>query len=471
MQSEWIPLLIVAAAAALASGLVTWWLGRDRRGDRDPDAALRARLEDRDAALARLERDLAASRAAEDALREAKATLEADLRHAREVADERLALFESAETRLREAFRSLSAETLEASRKSFLDLAKESVAQLQEKAVGDLEQRRRAVDELVAPIDAALKKVDETLQTVERDRTRSFATLQEQVEALGRAHRDLAGETSRLAEALRSPIARGRWGEIQLRRVVEMAGMLDHCDFVEQTEADGELGRQRPDLVVRLPGGKSVVVDAKVPLTAYLEAMEAPDDATRRTLLEAHARQVREHMKTLGQKSYWNQFRPAPEFVVMFLPGETFFGAALRHDPGLIEYGVDQYVIPASPTTLIALLRSVHYGWQQERVAEGAREVQELGRELYGRLKVMAGHLSEVGKSLDRATRAYNKTASSFERRVLVTARKFRELGAATTGELDAPAPAETAARELVAGNDDGDEPEPTSETTLEERG
>jgi len=458
MDAGWPLFLLVAAAAAAGAAavvLVLVRLGavRGARGDRlgEGEAVLRARLDERDAAVARLEREIAAARDGEDRLREAKAALEAEVRHQRETAAERLALFETAETRLREAFRALSAETLDAGRKTFLDLARESVEQLQQKAVADLEQRRVAVDELVRPIEASIRKVDETLQSVERERTRSFAALQEQVQAVARTQEALAGETTRLVQALRSPSARGRWGEIQLRRVVEMAGMVDHCDFVEQTGSDGDRGRQRPDLVVRLPGGKSVVVDAKVPLAAYLEAMEATDEDTRRARLDEHARRVREHMRALGQKSYWDQFQPAPEFVVMFLPGETFFGAALQQDPALIEFGVDQFVIPSSPTTLIALLRSVHYGWQQERVAEGARQVQELGRQMFDRLRVLAGHLDEVGRSLDRAVGSYNKAASSLERRVLVSARKFRELGAATAGDLPEPRHSDATPRRIDA--------------------
>jgi DNA recombination protein RmuC len=456
MPNEWLLILLVAVSAAFGSALVGWI--RSARGGgasqlrqlRAREAALAARLEDRDASIRHLTEELAEARRSEHALGEKKASLEADLRHQQQTAEERLALVETADTRLREAFRALSAETLDASRKSFLEMARESFDRLQEKAISDLEQRRKAVDDLVKPIEQSIQKVGEALQSVEKERARTFAELREQVRHVARTQESLAGETARLVQALRSPSARGRWGEIQLRRVVEMAGMVEHCDFVEQTGSDGDRGRQRPDLVVRLPGGKSVVVDAKVPLAAYLEAMEATDETVRRRHLEDHARQVRDHVRLLGQKSYWEQFQPAPEFVVMFLPGETFFGAALEQDPALIEFGVDRFVIPASPTTLIALLRSVHYGWQQERVAEGARHVQELGRLLYDRLRVMAGHLDDVGKSLDRAVASYNRTASSFERRVLVTARKFREFGSATSGDLPEPRQSDTSPRQLA---------------------
>jgi DNA recombination protein RmuC len=276
--------------------------------------------------------------------------------------------------------------------------------------------------------------VSATIQEVEKERAGSYQALRQQVQHLAETQRELHSETANLVRALRAPQVRGRWGEIQLRRVVEMAGMLEHCDFDQQATLEG--GGLRPDLVVRLPGGKCVVVDAKTPLEAFLRSTEAKDDATRDAALRDHARQVRDHMASLGRKSYWESLEGTPEFVVMFLPGETFFHAALQHDPGLIEFGVDQRVIVASPTTLIALLRAVSYGWQQEKVAAGAEEIRALGREMHDRLRVFAESFGDVGDRLGKAVEAYNRSVGSLEARLLPQARKFQELGVGSSREI-----------------------------------
>ena len=355
--------------------------------------------------------------------------------------EENLSFAKKNHEELKESFKALSHDALEKNNQTFLDLAKTSLEKFQESAKGDLDKRQESIQQMVKPVKETLGKLDEGLQKLEKERKGDHVSIKSQVDSLSK-------ETANLVKALRTPIARGRWGEIQLRRVVEMAGMINHCDFYEQNTADTAL--LRPDLIVKLPGGRQVIIDSKVPLESYLDAIQTDSEAIREAKFKDHARLVRSHINALGKKAYHQHFSPTPEFVVLFLPSETFFSAALQYDPSLIEAGADQGVIIATPTTLIALLRAVAYGWKQESLSRHAEQVSELGHELYKRIVDMSSHFSKMGRSLTTAVDAYNKGIGSLESRVLVTARKFKEMGAAASKlELDVTEPVEKTTREL----------------------
>ena len=435
-------ILALAIVSAVLGGVVTWLVLRTR------SAVLREQVSTLTQTLADVREELEAATSDNTRLTAQVAGLNSTLQGERGA--EKLQLLSSASEELRTAFQALAADALKSNNESFLQLARTRLETYQTEAKGDLEARQQAVENLVAPIKESLIGVDAQIQKIEEKRNTAYSTLTEQVRSLISTQEQLRSETGNLVKALRTPAVRGRWGEIQLKRVVEMAGMLSYCDFEEQVSVNTVDGRLRPDLVVRLPGGKSIVVDAKTPLQAYLDAVEITDEDVRKAKLLEHAQQVRGHMAKLGSKSYFDQFQPAPEFVFMFLPGESFFSAALEQDPGLIEYGVNQGVIPASPTTLIALLKAVAYGWNQEKIAENAQKISELGKELYERLRIFATHLGAVGKDLDRAVDSYNKAVGSLESRVLVSARRFPELGAASVLEMPEPAQIATTSRTLA---------------------
>ncbi|MDP3371544.1 MAG: DNA recombination protein RmuC [Candidatus Paracaedibacteraceae bacterium] len=321
---------------------------------------------------------------------------------------------------------SMSQKALIANNESFLNLAKSTFTDLHERAKIEMDQKQTNIAMMIEPLQKSLEQVDQKMENLEKERAHAFTDLRRQVIDLIATQKELRLETSNLVKALRSPTGRGQWGEMQLKRVVEMAGMLAHCDFVEQVSLAE--GRLRPDLIIRLPGKKTIVVDAKTPLMAYLEAFECSDDQKKAQLLQDHARHVRTHIRTLSQRNYFEQFDQSPEFVVMFIPGESIFGAALEADPSLIEYGVHERVIMATPTTLIALLRAVAYGWQQEAVADNARQIWQLGRDFFKRLSDFSTHLGRVGKHLSQSVGAYNDSIGTFEKRVLVSARKLKDL-------------------------------------------
>ena len=405
---------------------------------------LRQQVEKAAADFDKLRADIAAER-------EARVRAQTECRKTLEQLESEKKLLEDAKKQLTDAFDALAGKALSKSSADFLQLARESLEKVLASAKGDLQTRQEAIKGLVDPIQQSLKRFDEGTRELERRRQEAYTGLTEQVKALAKGQQQLQEETGNLVTALRKPQVRGRWGEIQFERVAELAGMSDHCDFTQQVSVDTDEGRRRPDFVVHLPGGRTLVVDSKVSLEAYLSAIEAKSEEDRTAQLTSHARQVRAHMMGLSNKTYWEQFETAPEFVVMFIPGEPFFSAAVDYDRTLIEDGMERRVIIATPTTLIALLRAVAYGWRQEQIAKNAQEISNLGRQLSERMRILAEHIAHIGEHLDKSTEAYNKAVGSMEHMVFPAARRFKELGAVASDDIPAIEPVETTPRKLEA--------------------
>ncbi len=388
-------------------------------------------------------------------LKERQAKLETIIDKERLAVNEKIEMLEDIRNNMIDAYKAISASALRENNQTFLDLAKTTLSKYMEAAKSDFNVRSKEVKNIVVPIKDSLDRYDQHIQAMERSREKAYGGLSQQVHSLVETQQTLQKETGKLVKALRVPHVRGRWGEITLKRVAELAGMQNRCDFFEQQSAYDDNGIMRPDMVVYLPGNRQIVVDAKAPLSAYLEALEAETEEEREILTATHSKQIQSHMHKLAQKAYWKQFSPTPEFVVLFIPGENFFSAALVKNPQLIEEGVNKGVILATPTTLITLLKTVSFAWRQENVSENAKAICELGRELYTRLNSMAKHIDKLGRDIERCTGTYNDVIGSFERRVLTSARRFKDLGISLPGDKDIVRiePAEKKARKLDIDN------------------
>ncbi|MGB1049052.1 MAG: DNA recombination protein RmuC [Rhodothermales bacterium] len=439
--------LILIGILGLAIGAAFAWLYL-----KASYSGVQARAEELEASRNHAEQELGT-------LRESQSTLRAELSAERAVREQEIKGWQEkqdalvkAQEELMKQFDALSRKALDMNSKSFLELAKTQM----EKMITDVDQketkRKLEMEKLVQPLSKSLEDVSKHVREVEKEREKAYASITEQVKGLSEAQLAIRKEASNLVNALRRPSVRGRWGEMQLRRVVEMAGMLDHCDFEEQHTVHSDNGRLRPDMIVHLAGGRTIVVDAKAPLSAYLDAVETEDEVAREQFMKKHAEQVKTHIRQLSTKAYQDQFSSTPDMVVLFLPGESFYYAAQEMDPSLIEQGVENNVVIATPTTLITLLKAVAYGWRQEQLAENAQKISQLGQELYDRLRVLAEHINKVGRGLNSAMNSYNSAVSSMERRVLVSARKFKELGSSTSAELPEVSELESVTRQLELG-------------------
>ncbi len=456
------PIEIGVAALIFAAGFVLAWFWSRARAVEQSASRIReleAGAGGHQSVESELRRQTADLRVECDGLREKlneeqqrRTVAETTASKVRENLDEQRKLLDDARSKFSEAFQGLASEALGKTTQQFLELANSKFESLRGDTLGDLELRKVAIEGIVAPLESTLAQLNERLSQVESSRQEAYGELRGQLQMLAETSKELREETGTLSHSLRQPQVKGRWGELTLRRAVELAGLVNHCDFAEQVSMDSEDGsRQRPDLIVHLPGGQSVVVDAKVPLHALLAASAAENEQERERLLDEHARLVRTHVQNLSTREYWKQFDQSPEFVVLFVPGESFFSAALERAPTLIEEAMNKKVILASPTTLIALLKAVSFGWRQEALAENAAQISELGRDLYDRLAVFSDHLREAGRGLEKANDAYSKAVRSFNSRLFPGANKFRELGVASTRDIEALDPVESLPEPITA--------------------
>ena len=467
-MTGWIAVLAFGFGVALAAGGMYAWCERRARGRCD-DAERRLADAARGAALADQRAQTLAQQLGDQqfqlekvrsecasAQREA-AALGAQLRSAEQNLAEQRRLLEDAQAKLRDAFASVSAEALAKNNEAFLHLARQKFATMSAEATGSLDERKAQIEGLLKPMQEVLSQYQSRLADIEKSRVESYSMLREQLGTLAEVQRTLNSQTTQLVSALRRPNTRGQWGEITLRRLVELAGMSNRCDFVEQGTIGGEDGRFRPDMVVQLPGDRQIVIDCKASLDAFLDAAAAADEDNRRVCLQRHCQQVRNRARELSAKAYWAQFKRSPEFVVMFLPGESFLYAAIEQDGSLIEDFLRNQVIIATPTTLMALLKAIEFGWRQEEITQNAEEIRKHGVELYDRILVFATHFQRVGKELDNAVTAYNASVSSLESRLLVTARRIGELGARNDKEVSEPSPVDSRPRQLAAVSSSGE--------------